>query len=273
MNTTSDHPPDPRHRRHRQDRPPRRRPPDRRRPPRADRLPATAARRSTGTIRRRGPAPRRASAPPTSPTPRPRLRRRRRRSSATSPHRRRRRRPPPRAAVGPRRGRRPARRATRAGRPGAAWTIVRAAVFAQNFTEGVRRAVIAEGVLPMPVADIAEPFVDVDDIADVAVGRAARRPPRRPAVRGHRAPPADVHRRPRGSSRRRRRPTSRSRRHEMVAGLLAAGCRPTRPRSSSAAVHDDPRRAQHALDRRRAAGPRRPPATSPTLPTLVEEVA
>ncbi len=52
---------------------------------------------------------------------------------------------------------------------GAAWTIVRAAVFAQNFTEGAFVDPIREGVLPMPVADVAEPFVDVDDIADVAV--------------------------------------------------------------------------------------------------------
>jgi uncharacterized protein YbjT (DUF2867 family) len=50
---------------------------------------------------------------------------------------------------------------------GADWTIVRAAVFAQNFTEGAFVDAIAEGVLPMPVADIAEPFIDVDDIADV----------------------------------------------------------------------------------------------------------
>jgi uncharacterized protein YbjT (DUF2867 family) len=52
---------------------------------------------------------------------------------------------------------------------GADWTIVRAAVFAQNFTEGAFVDSIAAGILPMPVADIAEPFVDVDDIADVAV--------------------------------------------------------------------------------------------------------
>src|SRR5215207_9278649 len=51
---------------------------------------------------------------------------------------------------------------------GAEWTIVRAAVFAQNFTEGAFAGSIAEGVLPMPVADIVEPFIDVDDIADVA---------------------------------------------------------------------------------------------------------
>jgi uncharacterized protein YbjT (DUF2867 family) len=51
---------------------------------------------------------------------------------------------------------------------GADWTIVRAAVFAQNFTEGAFAGSIAEGLLAMPVADIAEPFIDVDDIADVA---------------------------------------------------------------------------------------------------------
>jgi uncharacterized protein YbjT (DUF2867 family) len=51
---------------------------------------------------------------------------------------------------------------------GAAWTVVQAAVFAQNFTEGAFADTVAAGVLPMPVDDVPEPFVDVDDIADVA---------------------------------------------------------------------------------------------------------
>jgi uncharacterized protein YbjT (DUF2867 family) len=51
---------------------------------------------------------------------------------------------------------------------GADWTIVRAAVFAQNFTEGAFAGSVHEGVVAMPAPDVAEPFVDVDDIADVA---------------------------------------------------------------------------------------------------------
>ena len=49
------------------------------------------------------------------------------------------------------------------------FTIVRAAWFAQNFSEGYLRAPILAGVLPMPGGGIAEPIIDIDDIADVAV--------------------------------------------------------------------------------------------------------
>lgn len=49
------------------------------------------------------------------------------------------------------------------------FTIVRAAWFAQNFSEGYLRDPILAGVLPMPGGDIAEPIIDIDDIADVAV--------------------------------------------------------------------------------------------------------
>jgi uncharacterized protein YbjT (DUF2867 family) len=52
---------------------------------------------------------------------------------------------------------------------GVDFTIVRAAWFAQNFSEGYLRDPILAGVLPMPGGDIAEPIVDIDDIADVAV--------------------------------------------------------------------------------------------------------
>jgi uncharacterized protein YbjT (DUF2867 family) len=50
---------------------------------------------------------------------------------------------------------------------GANWTIVRCAVFAQNFDEGVLVESVQAGTLAMPAGDVAEPFVDVDDIADV----------------------------------------------------------------------------------------------------------
>lgn len=50
---------------------------------------------------------------------------------------------------------------------GARWTVVRCAVFNQNFSESFSEA-IRHGHLSMPVsADVAEPFVDAEDIADV----------------------------------------------------------------------------------------------------------
>lgn len=52
---------------------------------------------------------------------------------------------------------------------GVDFTIVRAAWFAQNFSEGYLRDPILDGVLPMPGGDIAEPIIDIDDIAEVAV--------------------------------------------------------------------------------------------------------
>ena len=52
---------------------------------------------------------------------------------------------------------------------GLPFTIVRAAWFAQNFSEGYLRDPILGGVLPMPGGDIVEPIIDIDDIADVVV--------------------------------------------------------------------------------------------------------
>ena len=52
---------------------------------------------------------------------------------------------------------------------GVDFTIIRAAWFAQNYSEGYLRDPILAGVLPMPGGDIAEPIIDIDDIADVAV--------------------------------------------------------------------------------------------------------
>ena len=49
------------------------------------------------------------------------------------------------------------------------FTIVRAAWFAQNFSEGYLRDPVLSGVLPMPGGDIAEPIIDIDDIAEVVV--------------------------------------------------------------------------------------------------------
>jgi uncharacterized protein YbjT (DUF2867 family) len=52
---------------------------------------------------------------------------------------------------------------------GVPWTVVRCSWFMQNFTEGAFAESIAAGELALPVGDVPEPFVDVDDIADVAV--------------------------------------------------------------------------------------------------------
>ncbi|MEM1431032.1 MAG: NmrA family NAD(P)-binding protein [Pseudomonadota bacterium] len=52
---------------------------------------------------------------------------------------------------------------------GIGYTLVRAAWFAQNFSEGYLRDPVLAGVLPMPGSAIQEPIIDIDDIADVAV--------------------------------------------------------------------------------------------------------
>ena len=52
---------------------------------------------------------------------------------------------------------------------GTPFTIVRAAWFAQNFSEGYLRDPILGGVLPMPGGNVGEPIIDIDDIADVVV--------------------------------------------------------------------------------------------------------
>src|SRR5215211_7275501 len=52
---------------------------------------------------------------------------------------------------------------------GADWTIVRATWFSQNFSEGYMLDGILAGELALPVTAVREPFVDADDIADVAV--------------------------------------------------------------------------------------------------------
>jgi uncharacterized protein YbjT (DUF2867 family) len=49
------------------------------------------------------------------------------------------------------------------------FTLIRAAWFAQNFSEGYLRDQVENGVIAMPGGDVQEPIVDVDDIAGVAV--------------------------------------------------------------------------------------------------------
>jgi uncharacterized protein YbjT (DUF2867 family) len=52
---------------------------------------------------------------------------------------------------------------------GADWTIVRCSWFSQNFSEGYLLEPVLSGEVALPVTDMPEPFVDVDDVADVAV--------------------------------------------------------------------------------------------------------
>ena len=47
------------------------------------------------------------------------------------------------------------------------WTIVRASWFHQNFSEGAFIDMVLNGAITLPAGDQVEPFVDVDDIADV----------------------------------------------------------------------------------------------------------
>jgi uncharacterized protein YbjT (DUF2867 family) len=52
---------------------------------------------------------------------------------------------------------------------GAGYTIIRASWFFQNFSESFMLDGIRAGELVLPVDDVREPFVDADDIADIAV--------------------------------------------------------------------------------------------------------
>jgi uncharacterized protein YbjT (DUF2867 family) len=52
---------------------------------------------------------------------------------------------------------------------GVAWTILRASWFSQNFSENFLCDDILAGAVYLPAGDVQEPFIDVDDIADVAV--------------------------------------------------------------------------------------------------------
>jgi uncharacterized protein YbjT (DUF2867 family) len=67
------------------------------------------------------------------------------------------------------RGEEEAQRAERAVREsGADWTIVRCSWFSQNFSEGFFAEQVAAGEIVLPATSVPEPFIDVEDIADVA---------------------------------------------------------------------------------------------------------
>jgi uncharacterized protein YbjT (DUF2867 family) len=52
---------------------------------------------------------------------------------------------------------------------GVPWTVIRSTWFAQNFSEHFLLEPVLAGVIALPAGDVAEPFVDAEDIADVAV--------------------------------------------------------------------------------------------------------
>ncbi len=49
------------------------------------------------------------------------------------------------------------------------WTILRCSWFNQNFSEGFMADMVLAGEIALPAGEVGEPFVDADDIADVAV--------------------------------------------------------------------------------------------------------
>ena len=51
---------------------------------------------------------------------------------------------------------------------GLEWTILRASWFAQNFDEGAFHELVLAGEVALPAGDVLEPFIDIDDIADIA---------------------------------------------------------------------------------------------------------
>jgi uncharacterized protein YbjT (DUF2867 family) len=68
------------------------------------------------------------------------------------------------------RGEEEAQRAERAVQEaGAEWTVVRSSWFNQNFSENYLLEPILSGKVALPAGHVPEPFVDADDIADVAV--------------------------------------------------------------------------------------------------------
>jgi uncharacterized protein YbjT (DUF2867 family) len=52
---------------------------------------------------------------------------------------------------------------------GADWTVLRCSWFAQNFSEDYLLDPVLAGQVVLPVGDVGEPFIDAEDIADVAV--------------------------------------------------------------------------------------------------------
>jgi len=53
--------------------------------------------------------------------------------------------------------------------PGAEWTVLRASWFCQNFSESFLLGPVLSGLIALPAQEMAEPFIDADDTADVAL--------------------------------------------------------------------------------------------------------
>lgn len=51
---------------------------------------------------------------------------------------------------------------------GLTWSIIRAAWFSQNFTDGLFHQFVMSGEIALPVSLVQEPFIDIDDIAHIA---------------------------------------------------------------------------------------------------------
>ena len=51
---------------------------------------------------------------------------------------------------------------------GLEWTVVRASWFDQNFDEGAFHELVLSGEIALSAGDVREPFIDIDDIAEVA---------------------------------------------------------------------------------------------------------
>ncbi|MBO1752854.1 NAD(P)H-binding protein [Actinotalea sp. BY-33] len=62
---------------------------------------------------------------------------------------------------------------------GLEWTVVRASWFMQNFSEGALRDGVLSGMVALPAGHVPEPFVDLDDVADLVVAALTD-----PALRG-----------------------------------------------------------------------------------------
>ncbi|MCL3859715.1 NAD(P)H-binding protein [Actinotalea sp. K2] len=62
---------------------------------------------------------------------------------------------------------------------GLAWTVVRASWFMQNLSEGALLEGVLSGLVALPAGDVPEPFVDLEDVADVVVAALTD-----PALRG-----------------------------------------------------------------------------------------
>ena len=57
---------------------------------------------------------------------------------------------------------------------GAEWTVLRCAWFAQNFSEHFLLGPVLDGTIALPAGTVTEPFLDVEDVADVAVAALTR---------------------------------------------------------------------------------------------------